>query len=111
MANPASAEDELEATVAAVRADPSTRHLLVDLLAESSPVYAGRGMATTARLRGWVLAAFEDVGLPAEAGPYVLEELESGIEPHLVAAAARAAAAASAIRTWGRASWRPSRTW
>ena len=91
MANPASAEDELEATVAAVRADPSTRHLLVDLLAESSPVYEGRGMATTARLRGWVLAAFEDVGLPAEAGPYVLEELESGIEPHLVAAAARAA--------------------
>ncbi|MET0882589.1 MAG: hypothetical protein ABWZ13_00430, partial [Acidimicrobiales bacterium] len=91
MANPASAEGEIEATVAAVRADPSTRHLLVDLLAESSPVYDGRGMATTARLRGWVLAAFEDVGLPAEAGQYVLEELESGIEPHLVAAAARAA--------------------
>ena len=88
MANPASAEDELEATVAAVRADLSTRHLLVDLLDESSPVYAGRGMATTARLRGWALALFEDVGPPIEAGPYVLEELESGIEPHLVAAAA-----------------------
>jgi protein SCO1/2 len=84
-------EDELDATVAAIRADPARRDTLVDLLAESAPIYEGRGMATTARLRGWVLAAFEDVGLPDAAVPVVLEELESGIEPHLVAAAAKAA--------------------
>jgi protein SCO1/2 len=38
-----------------------------------------------------VLAAFADVGLPDAALPYVAEELESGDEPILVAAAAQAA--------------------
>lgn len=84
-------EDELEALVAAVRSDRSRREELVELLAEGAPLYAGRGMSATARLRGWVLAAFEDVGLPALAVPFVYEELESGVEAHLVAAAAKAA--------------------
>lgn len=78
------------AAVAEVRADPTRREELVGLLRESSPLYVDRSASATARLRGWVLAAFEDVGLPPSALPFALEELESGIEPHLVAAAAKA---------------------
>ena len=40
------------------------------------------------RLRGYLLAALADTGLPADALPYVLEALESGHEPYEVAAAA-----------------------
>jgi protein SCO1/2 len=41
-------------------------------------------------MRGWVIHAFSEVGLPREALPFVLEELESGHDPYLAAAAARA---------------------
>ena len=45
---------------------------------ERSPVYRGRSANTVIRMRGYLLAAFEDAGLPEEALPYVFEELESG---------------------------------
>jgi protein SCO1/2 len=83
-------EDEIAEYVRAVRADPARRGCLVDLLYEGATLYDGRGANTSARIRAWVMAAFEDVGLPDEGLPYVLEELESGREPVLVAAAARA---------------------
>ena len=60
------------------------------LLPERIPLYAGRGTNATIRMRGYILAAFERVGLPDAAIPYVLEELESGRDAYLVAAAARA---------------------
>jgi protein SCO1 len=63
---------------------------LVGLLAEQSPVYAGRGTGETERLRGYILASFETAGLPASALPFVIEELEIGLNPYPVAAAAKA---------------------
>jgi protein SCO1/2 len=63
---------------------------LVELLPERTPVYQGRSANTVNRMRGYLLAAFEAAGLPEEALPYVLEELESGRNAYLVAAAARA---------------------
>ncbi|MFO0757686.1 MAG: SCO family protein [Byssovorax sp.] len=83
-------DDELVALCAAVRADPTRRDELVPALREDAPVYAQRGRAAIARMRGWVLASFEIAGLPDEALPFVIEELESGVEPYLIAAAARA---------------------
>jgi cytochrome oxidase Cu insertion factor (SCO1/SenC/PrrC family) len=90
-------QDTPEARVAAlvdeVRRDPQDprgRDRLVALLAERSPLYAGRGANAVVRLRGYLIAAFEQLGLPDEALPYVLEELESGRDAYLVAAAARA---------------------
>jgi protein SCO1/2 len=53
-------------------------------------VFAGRGANETERLRGYILASFATVGLPPEAVPYVLEELETGRHPYTVAAAGRA---------------------
>ena len=91
-----STEDELASIVEQVRHDPGRRDELTALLSESAPVYDDRGSAVTARLRGWVLASFAEVGLPPAALPHVLAELESGLEPYLVAAAARAVRGAQA---------------
>jgi protein SCO1 len=63
---------------------------LLSLLLEQHPLYAGRGTNETVRIRGFILAAFERTGLPDGAVEYALEELESGLDPYLVAAAARA---------------------
>jgi protein SCO1 len=67
------------------------RDLLADLLLEEHDLYAGRGATAVIRMRGWALTAFERIGLPDSAVLRVLEELENGQEPYLVAAAARAA--------------------
>jgi len=63
---------------------------LIALMAERNPVYQGRGAATVIRMRGYAMAAFERIGLPDRAFVFVLEELESGRSPYLIAAAARA---------------------
>jgi protein SCO1/2 len=76
--------------VALLRRDADT-DALVDLLREQGPIYAGRSSAEAERLRGHVLASFETIGLPDGALPMIIEELESGINPFTVAAAARGA--------------------
>lgn len=73
-----------------VKADPRRRDELVELLPERHPVYAGRGANTVVRLRGYLTAAFEHVGLPPAAIPFVLDELQNGRDAYLVAAAAKA---------------------
>jgi protein SCO1 len=60
------------------------------MLPERNSLYTGRSTNATLRIRGYIVAAFEGVGLPAEALPYVLEELENGRDAYLVAAAAKA---------------------
>ncbi len=83
-------EAQLLDLVERVRSGTTGPDALVDALREDAPLYAGRSTGTTARLRGWILASFAELGLPARALPFVREELESGIEPFPVAAAARA---------------------
>jgi len=87
---------DVEALVADVRADPARRDELLPLLHEGHPVYDGRGESAALRTRGWVMAAYETVGLPPEAVPAVLETLRTGLDPFAVAAAARAARGAVA---------------
>lgn len=83
-------DTEIAAWVAGRTATPADRRALAALLPESHPLHAGRSANETARLRAFMLATFARIGLPDEAIPVVLEELESGNEPVLVAAAARA---------------------
>lgn len=80
-----------------IRKTPSQRDVLVDLLAEQSPVYAGRSTNEAERLRGYLLASFEATGLPPAALAYVCEELESGRNPYTVAAAAKALRGADVV--------------
>jgi cytochrome oxidase Cu insertion factor (SCO1/SenC/PrrC family) len=64
---------------------------LVELLPEQAPIYADRSSGEADRIRGYVLASFEEAGLPSEAEPYLREELETGVRPYTLAAAAKAA--------------------
>jgi cytochrome oxidase Cu insertion factor (SCO1/SenC/PrrC family) len=76
---------------------PDAAEKLAAMLPEQSPFFAGRGTNEAERLRGYILASFETAGLPPEAVPFVLEELETGRNPYTVAAAARALRGASKV--------------
>jgi protein SCO1/2 len=90
MQNGAVSEQDFAAMVDALGTDPAGREELADLLREDHPLYAQRGAATTVRMRGWVLLALAGTGVPDAALLFVLDELDTGADPYLVAAAARA---------------------
>jgi protein SCO1 len=87
-------KDTPEETIAeltdTVTQSPERRDLLVQLLPERISLYQGRSTNEAIRMRGYILAAFEQAGLPDAALPYVLEELENGRDAYLVAGAAKA---------------------
>jgi protein SCO1 len=89
--------EDILAYVDRVRAAPALRDDLVGLLPEQAPIYAGRSANEAERIRGYMLASFETTGLPPAAIDYVLEELESGLNPYAVAAAAKAMRGAHGI--------------
>ena len=78
------------ALVEALSADPAGREQLADLLREDHPLYDQRGSTTVVRMRGWILLALARAGLTEASLLFVLEELDAGRDPYLVAAAARA---------------------
>ncbi len=84
------ADEEIESLVDEIRREPDRRDELVAMLHEAAGIYAGRGAASAAHVRGWIMAAFQDVGLPVDALPFVLEALHTELDPYVVAAAARA---------------------
>jgi hypothetical protein len=81
---------DILADVNRLRAAADRQQAIVALLAEQSPLYATRSTAEAERLRGYLLASFETTGLPNAALPFVFEDLESGLNPFVVAAAAKA---------------------
>ena len=86
----AQSEPQFAALVDALAADPLRREQLTELLREDHPLYDQRGTATIIRMRGWVLLALARTGVSDAALLFVLEELDTGIDAYLVAAAARA---------------------
>ena len=83
-------ETEFESLVETIVNDPARHNQLTELLHEDHEIYDQRGAATTVRLRGWLLIALARVGVSDAALIFVLEELDTGTDPYLVAAAARA---------------------
>ena len=83
-------EPQFAELVRAIADDPVRREELIDLLREDHSFYRQRGTATTVRMRGWVLLALARAGMADAALPFILEELDTGTDPYLVAAAARA---------------------
>ena len=63
---------------------------LLALLREDAPIYAGRGAVEAGRLRAYVMECVSRAGLASDAVAFIQEELESGMEPYGIAAAARA---------------------
>lgn len=88
---------DVGARIDAIRCTQDAARTLAGMLNEQSPLFAGRGTTDVERIRGYILASFETTGLPPEAVPFVLEELETGRNPYTVAAAARALRGASEI--------------
>jgi protein SCO1/2 len=86
----AQSEAQFAALVDALAADPDRREQLTELLREDHSLYQQRGTATVVRMRGWVLLALARVGVSDTALLFVLEELDTGLDAYLVAAAARA---------------------
>ena len=86
----ATPEDDIAHYIDALRQTPDRWERLIDLLPQRHEMYVGRGANQVARIRGYVLASFQATGLGEPALKYVLEELESSMNPYLVAAAARA---------------------
>ncbi len=84
-------EDEFAAWVDDVRLNPEGNlKKMVALLARRHPIYQNRSLGVVNRMRGYVLASFEQTGLPNQALPYVLEALDSSFHSYVVAAAAKA---------------------
>jgi protein SCO1/2 len=83
-------ESQFAALVDTLSADPGGREELLALLREDHPVYDERGAAAVVRMRGWILVTLGRVGLTDPALLLVLEELDTGRDAYLVAAAARA---------------------
>ena len=71
-------------------ANPVQHEQLTELLREEHPLYNQRGAATIVRMRGWILLALARVGVSDAALIFLLEELDTGTDAYLVAAAARA---------------------
>jgi protein SCO1/2 len=86
----ATSESQFAALVNALATDPDRHEQLTELLREDHPLYDERGAAATVRMRGWVLLALARVGVSDAALLFVLEELDTGADAYLVAAAARA---------------------
>jgi protein SCO1 len=83
-------EESIAGLVDSVRQSPERRNELVRLLPEQISLYDGRSANATVRMRGYILAAFEQTGLPDAALLYVLEELENSRVAYLTAGAAMA---------------------
>ena len=83
-------ETEFADLIDALASDPSRHHELEDLLREEHPAYEQRGAATVVRMRGWILLALARIGVSDHNLLFILEELDNGIDPYLVASAARA---------------------
>ena len=83
-------EPQFAALVDELTADPGRCGQLTDLLRENHPIYHQRGAATIVRMRGWVLLAIARAGVSEASLIFLLEELDAGVDPYLVAAAARA---------------------
>jgi protein SCO1/2 len=81
-------EEEFAELVETLVSDPNRHDQLTDLLREDHPFYNERGAATVAQMRGWVLLGLARTGVSDHALLFVLEELDTGIDPYLVAAAA-----------------------
>lgn len=86
----AQSESEFAALVDALAVDPDGHEQLTDLLREDHPLYDQRGAATVVEMRGWILLALGRAGVSDDSLLFVLEELDAGTDPYLVAAAAYA---------------------
>lgn len=81
-------EEQFAVLVDELVADPDRVGQLTELLREDHSFYDQHGAATVMRMRGWILLALARIEVPDAALPFVLEELDTGVDAYPVAAAA-----------------------
>jgi protein SCO1 len=81
-------EEQFAVLVDELVVDPNRVEQLTELLREDHSFYDQHGAATVMRMRGWILLALARIEVPDAALPFVLEELDTGVDAYLVAAAA-----------------------
>lgn len=76
----------------AIKASGQKNHSLplVELLSERHPVYKNRSSIASSHIRGYLIEAFHEIGMPQKGLPYILEELETSFSPYIIAASAKA---------------------
>jgi protein SCO1/2 len=80
-------EENFRGLVEQLASDPPQ---LLDLLREDHQLYDQRGAGTVVRMRGWVMLTLARKSLSDAALPFVLEDLDTGVDAYIVAAAAAA---------------------
>lgn len=81
-------EEQFARHAETLASDAQNRALLRELLREDHFVYDERSTLDVVRMRGWVLVCLARIGISDDELVYALEELESGLDAYLVAAAA-----------------------
>jgi len=77
--------NELQANI-----DNAKSRDLVGYLNEKNPQFSGRGSGDVSLIRGYAMAALAKLNAGNNIKPYIFEELETGRNPYVVAAAAKA---------------------
>src|SRR5688572_24246066 len=83
-------EDDFRRLVEQLAGEPPRQDGLLGLLREDHPFYDQRGAGTVVRMRGWVMLTLARTALPDGALPFILEELDSGVDAYLIATAGAA---------------------
>lgn len=83
-------EDAFASMVDELAQTPNRSKELITLLREDHEIYDQRGAAATMRMRGWLLLALARHEISDDALIYILEELDTGNDPYLIAAASYA---------------------
>lgn len=83
-------EDTIASWIDICKKSKSGGESLAQLLPQNHPIYHNRGSNQMNRIRGYIIASFEQIGLPNSALMYVFEELENSKDAYMVAASAKA---------------------
>ena len=91
-------EEQFSVFVDSLTSHPNQHEQLIDLFREDHSVYRERSAPEVVRMRGWLLIGLAKRGISDADLRFVVEELESGTDAYLVAAAAFALRTSSGPR-------------
>ncbi len=88
--NASTSEDTIATWIDICKKSKSGGESLAQVLPQNHPIYHNRGSNQMNRIRGYIMASFEQIELPNSALMYVFEELENSKDAYMVAASAKA---------------------
>lgn len=95
--NTRESDEALAAALSYMRSAEANQSELLSLLHEGASLYHGRGAGEAEQLRAYLMVAIAEAGFADALLPFIIEELETGLNPYGLAAASRAARQASVV--------------